>query len=343
MTVVKMTPASLHRGAVSCRRVARDGAAVARQVKGHHPPDHVPPEAMSAVHDAMNQLQRSAIAAERQAIFLDACAHKGLAADGPFGVLPAIGLPPLLSPWPMPAVKHKGWTDKLNDLLHAVESGVVDGLKDVAHLTDTAVAVVAVVADEAFPGASKLIPGLEKRKKAFQAGVRWAMAHPKEFLEQIGKDTIAYDKWAKGDYAGAIASDIVSLAGAFFTVSKFGKAMHTASSAAKGEQRAIKIAADKKARAQAMERDNAVVRNRSAAGAGAAAARREHAALVRAKGEAALAHERIETARQAGEAAHKQQTAAAALVTEMLNEKAQEGADAALTDPPDEAKKEPAP
>lgn len=339
-----MTPASLYRGAVSCRRVARDGAAVARQVKGHAPPDQVPPEAMTAVHDAMNQLQRSAIAAERQAIFLDACAHKGLAADGPFGVLPAIGLPPLLSPWPMPTVKHKDWKDKLGDLLHAAEAGIVDALKDVAHLTDTAVALIAVVADEAFPGASKLIPGLEKRKKAFQAGVRWAMAHPDEFLKQIGKDTIAYDKWAKGDYAGAIASDIVSLAGAFFTVAKFGKAMHVASSAAKGEQRAIKIADAKQAKVREMERNKSGLRPQDGAGSDAAAARRSHAAHVRAKGEAALAHERIETARQAGEAANKQQAAAAALVTEMLNEKAQKGADEAFTNPPDEArKKEPAP
>ncbi|MEA2148661.1 MAG: hypothetical protein QOD69_491 [Solirubrobacteraceae bacterium] len=339
-----MTPASLHRGAVSCRRVARDGAAVARQVKGHAPPDQVPPEAMTAVHDAMNQLQRSAIAAERQAIFLDACAHKGLLADGPAGRLPAIGLPPLLSPWPMPGVKHKDWSDKLGDLLHAAESGVVDALKDVAHLTDTAVALAALAADEVAPGASRLIPGLTKRKEQFAAGVRWAMAHPKEFLEQIGKDTIAYDKWAKGDYAGAIASDVVSLAGAFFTVAKFGRAMHVASGAAKGEQRAIRFADAKHARVRAMERDAAALRPRDAVGTDPFAARRSHVALVRAKGEAALAHERIETARQAGEAAHKHQIAAAAVVTEMINDKMQDGADQALTHPPDDAKrKEPAP
>jgi hypothetical protein len=334
MTEVRMTPSTLRRGAVSCRRVARNGAAVARQVKGHAPPDLVPADVMSAVHDACNQLQRSAIAAERQAIFLDACAHKGLLADGPFGLLTAIGLPRLLSPWPAGGVKHKGWLEKeMADALRAVEKAVVDEVQSITGVSDIAIALLAVMGDEAFPGITKLIPGLTKRKEQFEMGVRWAMAHPDRFLEEIGKDTIAYNKWAKGDYAGAIASNLTGLASAFFKVARFGKYMHDASTAGKVERQAAAFAKARHELAGQLKSEGDVLRPQGGGGAGTGSAK-----LFDVKQTAARwADENAQRAHDKSAEAHKHKMVAGKELAKELMDKAGSGGATALTDPPKEA------
>jgi len=167
---------------------------------------------------------------------------------------------------------------------------------------------------------------MKDRKRRFEAGISWAINHPKEFLAQMGKDTIAYDKWAKGDYAGAIASNVVGLAGLFLSFGGAGKALSALSKAKEAEGTAIKVAGAKKATADAL----------AAAGVGAGGVTSKHAAYlqVKAAGEADLAHQRIETARIATEAAAKKAAAAAAALAAKANAKVEGTIDSHLNKDP---------
>ena len=222
MTVVRMKPSELRHNAVSCRRIAIDGAAVARQVKALSIPHGVPPEAVSDIHNAMNQLQRSAIATERQAIFLLTCAHRGILADGPLGIFANIGLPSLLSPWPMPAAPKR--QHKLPWGLGLLKGAAEEIASTGKGLIDLGVVALAYNIDHMVPGLSGHIPYVGEKRRQFEEGVLWALSHRKEFLVMLGKDTIAYKEWSEGKYAEAIGHNIVGLGEVVLVVGKAGKA-----------------------------------------------------------------------------------------------------------------------
>jgi hypothetical protein len=309
---VLMVPSTLRDGAVSCRTVAREGSASARRVKALPSPAFMPPEATSLLHDAANQLQRSAIAAERDAIFLLGCSHLGLMADGPFGAVIAITLPPLLSPWPMPTAA-KRHDDKLGGLLHALGAPVrmlvgageelyttVQGLKD------TAIALEAHRLDAIIPGLSDHIPYVGQKRRQFDAGVKWAYDHPGQFFTMLGKDTIAYKQWSEHHYANAIGHNAMGLAELLLAVGKLGKG----SIAARGAKGDAETAAGAVRGAKA--KHDALTRPRGAAG-DYAATQRASWLQVKHDGEVQQAAQRIETARQHLEAAtHKLEAARAA-------------------------------
>lgn len=221
MTVVRMTPSELRHSAVSCRRIAIDGAAVARQVKALPIPHGVPPEAVSDIHDAMNQLQRSAIATERQAIFLLTCADRGVLADGPLGIFAHIGLPSLLSPWPMPAVAKK--KSKLPWGLGLLKGAAEEIASTGKGLIDLGVVAMTYQVDRIVPGLGRRIPYAGEKRRQFDEGMRWAFTHPKQFFAILGKDTIAYKEWSEHKYAEAIGHNVVGLGELLLGLGKAGK------------------------------------------------------------------------------------------------------------------------
>jgi hypothetical protein len=306
---VLMVPSTLRDGAVSCRTVAREGSASAGRVKALPSPAFMPPEATSLLHDAANQLQRSAIAAERDAIFLLRCSHLGLMADGPFGAVVDIALPPLLSPWPTPTAA-KGHHDKLGGLLHALGApvrvlvgageelyGTVQGLKD------TAIAAEAHGLDSMIPGLSDHIPYVGEKRRQFDAGVKWAYHHPGQFFTMLGKDTIAYKQWSEHHYANALGHNAMGLAELLVAVGKVGKGSVAVHGTKEGEETAAGAVRVAKAR-----RDE-LTAPRGLAG-DYAATQRAPWLQVKHDGEVEQAAQRIETARQHLEAAtHKLEAA----------------------------------
>lgn len=93
-----MVPSTLRDGAGSFRAVAADASAIADGVMRLAALADLPPEVSGNLRDAARQLRRSAIAAERQAIFLSWRAHRGLLVEGPAGARGRTSLPQLLSP-----------------------------------------------------------------------------------------------------------------------------------------------------------------------------------------------------------------------------------------------------
>lgn len=260
-TKIVMDPDSMRQGVHSLRRLAMDGAAVARQVKGEHVPEGVPPEALSHVHDAMNQLQRSAIATERQAIFVNQCLRLGLAADAPGGTWANIKLPKLLSPWPAP---KKGGSPF--DFLGDAVGGIWDFLKGgagelygtVKGMADAATTLAAVSLYELAPGIAKHIPGATKKAKQFEAGFVYAITHPEETLKQLGKDAISYKLWKEGKYAEAVGHNVVFFAQIFLGFSAVMKTSRAADLAADGERYAGALAKVKHTAARGLEDDISV-------------------------------------------------------------------------------------
>jgi hypothetical protein len=283
MNKIDMDLGTLHHGAASCRRIAIDGGAVARQVKGVPVPPHVPPEALSQIHDAMNQIQRSAISAERQAIFLLQTFHAGQIADAPGGHHSHISIPGLLSPWAKPGKPHKSLLDRVGDaggsLLHVAKGALDDLVGTAKGLSDTAIALSAMQLDAIVPGASKHIPGLAKRKKQFEQGVDWAIHHPEEVLEQIGKDTVAWDLWKHHHYAEAIGHNIVGFAELFLAVGNLGKAGKAIHAGTQGEKAAARVAKIEHAKVDGLHAQRAGLTGSTNAGHAAEAAHSELAKL----------------------------------------------------------------
>lgn len=304
-----MEPETLRHGAVSCRRLAQDGAAVARQVKAYAVPDEgVPPEALSQVHDAMNQLQRSAIAVERQALFIHQSLLLGLAADAPSKFGAHIKVPGLLSPW----AKHKdkgGPFDFIGDaasaMWHVLKGGAGEAFGMVKGTADTVVTLAAVTLMEVSPAAAKLIPGATKKAKQFEAGVAYAMKHPKDTLEAIGKDAIAYKLWSEGHYAEAIGHNVVLFGTLFISFSKLGKGMDAVNTASKAERTAAAVAGAERATVGALQRDAYALRRTAEATAGSASRDLERATVRHnvAEGRHATAQQILER-RQAEHAAN---------------------------------------
>jgi hypothetical protein len=249
MNTVKMKPATLRHGAVSCRRLATDAAAVARQIKAKHPPAELPPDAMSAVHDAMNQLQRSAIATERQALFLHQTVLLGLAADAPSSFGPHIKVPKLLSPWP-----HAGGGGHgvLGAIGHALKGAASQAVGMVTSTVDAVATLSALALYSADPRLAKLIPGATKKAKQFEAGVTWAIHHPEETLARLGEDTISYKLWKEGHYAEAIGHNVVAFASIFLLASKLGEAGEAVTVASDAERTMAAVAKTERATANAL-------------------------------------------------------------------------------------------
>lgn len=311
-----MVPSTLREGAVACRTVAREGSATARRVMAIPVPHDVPPEALSEVHDAANQLQRSAIAAERQAIFLLQCAHRGVLADGPFGSFGDITLPALLSPWAMPAgpqEKHR----KAGGLLGVLEGAGEELLATGEGLAKTGVALSAHELDHIVPGLSDHIPYVGDIRKQFDRGVAFAIEHPEEFIKLLGEDTIAAKQWRDGDYANAIGHNIAGLAELFVAVGKVGKAGVASRGATKAEEKAAQGVRVAEVRQSRLVRGRAGSRLDQAPGVTPNA---RHWTEVAHDGHVRLAAERIETARQNLAAAQ----AASAHASEHIGETAKE-------------------
>ena len=316
-----MVPSSLREGAVACRTVAREGSATARRVMAIPVPPDVPPGALSEVHDAVNQLQRSAIAAERQAIFLLQCAHRGVLADGPFGSFADITLPPLLSPWAMPA-EPKRKHHKAGGLLGVLEGAGEELLATGEGLAKTGVALSAHQLDRIVPGLSDHIPYVGDMRKQFDRGVLFAIEHPDEFAKLLGEDTIAAKQWRDHDYANAIGHNIAGLAELFVAVGKVGKAGVASRGATKAEEQAARGVRVREADHRALKAPRAGSRLEQAAGGSGPPPWTE----VAHEGRVRLAAERIETARQNLAAAQ----AASAHASEHVGETGKEAGKAGL-------------
>lgn len=309
MTKVLMVPATLRDGAISCRTVAREGSAAAGRVKALPSPASIPPAAESLLHDAANQLQHSAIAAERDAIVLLKCSHLGVLADGPFGAVIAITLPPLLSPWPMPAAA-KDHGSPLGGLLHDVTApvrvvvGAGQELYGTAHgLLDTAIAAEAHELDRVIPGLSDHIWYVGEKRRQFDAGVKWAYDHPGQFFAMLGKDTIAYKQWSEHHYANAIGHNIAGVAELLVAIGKLGKGEIAVRAGKDGEEAAAGAVRAAKAKRETLTAQD---------GRGGLASRSHDAPWLQVKhdGEVQQASQRIQTAEQhLAEAQHKLQAA----------------------------------
>jgi len=211
-----MVPSSLHKGAVACRTVARETSASARRVKGLPTPQGMPPGALGELHSLAPQLQRAAISAEREAIFLLTCSHLGLLADGPLSSLMGLVVPPLLSPWAMPATPKGRKAD-----LEAQDprAGVRDELGAIAKsLWDTSVGLVGHVLDSKGGHLSERIPYIEERKKELDDAAKYIYEHPWEFTKETLKGAIAYEDFKHGRVghgAGVVAVGVASFATPF--------------------------------------------------------------------------------------------------------------------------------
>jgi hypothetical protein len=320
MNKIDMDLGTLHDGAVSCRRIAVDGGAVARQVKAVPVPAHVPPEALSQIHDAMNQIQRSAISAERQALFLLQTFHAGQVADAPGGARAHIHIPGLLSPWAKSAKPHKSLLDRVEDaagsLLH-VAKGALDDLVGTARgFADTAIALSAVELDAIVPGASEHVPGLARRKRQFERGVDWAIHHPGEVFKQIGKDMVAWDLWKRHHYAEAIGHNVVGFAELFLAVGSLGKAGKAVHAGTAGEKAAARVAKIEHATARGLQAQRSGLTGSTTAGHAAAAGRSTVAEL-----RARMADQRIVAAHARTEAARADARGEIAKLKEQLADK----------------------
>jgi hypothetical protein len=302
MKTIKMRPSTVHHGAVACRRVAIDAGAVARQIKGHAAPPHVPPDALSQIHDALNQLQRSAISTERQALWLLASYHQFLQADRPSGPWAHVHVPKLLSPWAMPG-KHKSLGERIRDagrgLLHGLEGGLDELAQTLKGATDTAIGLAAINLDHIIPGASKRIPGMAKKKKQLLDGIDWAIHHPDELAKALGSDLIALDLWKKGEYAKAIGHNVVGLAGIFIGFGKIAAAGGSTLKAARAEKAVSNAAKIEHATVRALAGDNAALRG-AGVPVGSAASNKLSMAELRAR----IAQDRVDAAGRAKAAAH---------------------------------------
>lgn len=220
---ILMVASSLHNGAVSCRSVAREMSASARRVKGMPAPPGLPPELAGELHACAVQLQRSAIAAEREAIFLQIRAHRGLLADGPLGSpIGDLLSPPLLSPWNMPDDPSEH--HPLN-IVADVRKGIRDELATAAVSTwDLAVGLVGNVLNSRGGGVSKHLPYVEKRRRALQDAAEYIARHPGEFAVSVVKDAVAYNTWTKRHYGEAVGHNIVGVVGFLAPMSKAAQA-----------------------------------------------------------------------------------------------------------------------
>jgi hypothetical protein len=248
---------------------------------------------MSAVHDAMNQLQRSAIAAERQALFLHACHRRGLHADAPGKPASHITVPKLLSPWAAPAPPDKTLLDKLGVLgqgIRVVEGGVEEVYGSAIGLANMTVALTAMGLNKYAPALAKAVPGLAKKGEQLSAGLKWAWHHKEKFLKMIAQDMVSWKLWRKGDYARAIGHNVVGFTALFLGVAKLSKGGAAALKGLHGEKTALKLANVKRTKVEALRGDNAGLHSPGSAPHLAPA-------LRRAENDARWAHERIETAR----------------------------------------------
>lgn len=317
-----MIASTLRDGAVTCRTVAREGSASARRVKRLPSPEFIPSEAVSLLHDAANQLQRSAIAAEREAIFLLKCSHLGIMADGPFGAVIDMALAPLLSPWPVPGPLQG--RDPADGIVHALTSpyrvlqGAAEELYGTAKgLADTAIALEAHQLDRIIPGISDHIPYVGEKRRQFDAGMKWAYDHPGEFFKMLGKDTIAYKQWSEHHYASAIGHNIMGIAELLVAVGKVGKGSIAARGAKEGEEAAAAGVKGAQANHDKLMSPTGMAANVAA----------KHGASwreVRHHGQVEQASQRIETARQNLEAARQKLEAARDVRNEGLKNTAKE-------------------
>lgn len=315
-----MVPSTMREGAVSFRTVAREASASSRRVKGLAAgvPPEVPAEALAELHAAAAQIHRSALAAERQAIFTLTCAHRGVLADGPFGGSPDLDVPGLLSPWAMPADpqrKKKGdpwWKKAIHGVEDTIEGDIsfVDGaLDEVLDLSKglglTFVAVSGDTIDAAVgENITELIPGVKGVKQQFNAGIAWAAKHPQEFTRLLGRDALAMDERDDGRTAHANGRTLVSVAGFVFMVTKVGKAALAVKAGSDGVKSADGVAAAAAADARRARADAAGADRLHGKGlAGDLDVQRAHLQQVQAEGRSRLAEQRIETARQQVEAA----------------------------------------
>jgi hypothetical protein len=302
---VVLDPDTLRDGAVSCRRIAIDAAAVARQVKALHPPDQgVPPEAMSEVHDAMNQLQRSAIATERQALFLHQSLLLGLAADAPSRFGAPIQVPKLLSPWAQRKHDHDPFGvigDVAAGLGHLLKGGAAEAYGMVKGTVDTVATLLALSLYETAPGVAKLLPGVTKKAKQFEAGVAWAIRHPKQTLARLGEDAVSYKLWKEGHYAEAVGHNVVAFASIFMLANKVGDLGEAVTVASEAESTAAKVAQVRRAAAHALERDSSITRDTSSATRATASGALERAKIHAnvAEGQHAAARSALEKSRAA--------------------------------------------
>jgi hypothetical protein len=318
-----MVPSTMRAGAVSFRTVAREASASSRRVKGLAAgvPPEVPAEAVSELHAAAEQIHRSALAAERQAIFTLTCAHRGVLADGPFGGSLDLDVPGLLSPWAMPADpprrRKKGdpwWKKAIHGVRDTIEGdlsfagGAVDEVLDLSKgLGLTVVAVSGDTIDTAVgEHITELVPGVKGVKQQFHAGIAWAARHPKEFARLLGRDAVAMDERDEGRIAHANGRTLVSVAGFVFMVTKVGKASLAVRADSDGAKSAERVAAAAAADARRARADGA--RTERLHGRGLASdldVQRAHLQQVQAEGRSRLAEQRIETARQQVEAAKR--------------------------------------
>jgi hypothetical protein len=211
----------------------------------------------------MNQLQRSAIATERQALFVHQSLRLGLLADAPGGSLEQIKIPKLMSPWA--SAKHKGSPfdflgDAAKGIYDLLKGGVSEAYGTIKGMADGVVTLTALTLYETVPGVAKLIPGATKKAKDFEAGFMYALKHPEETLEHIGKEAISYDLWKEGHYAEAVGHDVVFFAQIFIGMSAVIDTSRTLEVASKSERATAALASVRRSTVQALEKDVSVLR-----------------------------------------------------------------------------------
>jgi hypothetical protein len=216
MTRVVMVPSSLRNGAVACRTVARETSASARRVKGFPAPQGLAPEDLAELRALAPQLQRAAIAAEREAIFLLTCSHLGLLADGPMSSLMGLVVPPLLSPWAMPVSPKRERPDLEGQ---DIGKGITDELGAIGKsLLDTSAGLLGHVLDSRGGHVSEQIPFIDKRKRELDDAASYIYHHPWDFTKEALKGAVAYDDFKHGRIGhgmGVAAVGIASFATPF--------------------------------------------------------------------------------------------------------------------------------
>lgn len=233
-----MSPGSLERGADRCRSIAGDIDRIGDRVASLPHPEGMPGDAASELASIVAALGRSQRAAGAQGRWLDYRARLGLLADGPFsGGAFDFGAPPLLSPWDLPETppankpKRSGWSKFWGDLGDVSPPnvnfaiGVAEGLYGLGKgAVETIVVGGAHLIDRRTGRPiSDSIPWVGGLRRDFDAGVAWALKHPKEFAELMGKNLIAADEDNAAQRAGKITVEIAGLVVSVSKLAKLGK------------------------------------------------------------------------------------------------------------------------